>query len=143
MWENLNSELDISYDNLNNGYATSQGTQTIACIFFVPFALRYGRRPVYILTSLIMLASCVWFAKMRTYGDLIGANILCGLGSVVNEALFQMTVCGIVCHGCRLVLLTDDHQICDLFYVHQRGTITGIFLFMTTVGVCPSQCQRS
>jgi len=65
---------------------------SVGCIIFIPFALRVGRRPVYIITVLIMLASAIWQAKMYTLGDMIGNNVIMGIAGAVNEALFQVTV---------------------------------------------------
>ena len=115
LWGQINEELGISFKDLNDAYATSQGTLALGCIIFVPFGLKYGRRPVYILTALIMLASSVWFGKVQSRGDLYGANVICGLAGAVNEALFQVTVA-------------------DLFFVHQRGTMNGIFIVIVLLG---------
>jgi MFS family permease len=83
----------MSYAILNDGYATNMATLSVGCIVFVPIALRIGRRPVYIVTSLIMLGAAIWQAKMYTVGDMIGANAISGLAGAVNEAIFQVTVC--------------------------------------------------
>ncbi len=64
----------------------------LGCVVFVPIALRYGRRPVYISTSLLMLACTVWLAKMKSLGDYMGVSIVAGVAGCVNEALFQMSV---------------------------------------------------
>ncbi|KAF7557780.1 hypothetical protein G7Z17_g443 [Cylindrodendrum hubeiense] len=115
LWQDFNEELGISYDMLNNGYATNMATLAVGCIIFIPIALRIGRRPVYIATALIMFASAVWQAKMQTVGDIIGTNAVMGLAGAVNEALFQVTVS-------------------DLFFVHQRGTMNGVYLIMVMIG---------
>jgi len=92
LWQDFNEELGMSYDVLNDGYATNMATLSVGCIIFVPIALRIGRRPIYIVTALIMLAAAVWQAEMMTVGDMIGANAVSGLAGAVNEALFQVTV---------------------------------------------------
>ncbi|KIX00793.1 uncharacterized protein Z518_09858 [Rhinocladiella mackenziei CBS 650.93] len=115
LWQDFNTELGMSYAVLNDGYATNMATLSVGCIIFVPIALRIGRRPVYILTALVMLAAAIWQAKMRTVGDMIGANAISGLAGAVNEAIFQVTVS-------------------DLFFVHQRGTMNGIYLVVVIIG---------
>ncbi|KAM5350334.1 hypothetical protein ACJ41O_006839 [Fusarium nematophilum] len=115
MWQDFNEQLGMSYDVLNNGYATNMATLAVGCIIFIPIALRIGRRPVYLVTALIMFAVAVWQAEMQTVGDMIGANAVAGLAGAVNEALFQVTVS-------------------DLFFVHQRGTMNGVYLIMVTIG---------
>ena len=96
----------MSYDVLNNGYATNMATLSVGCIIFVPIALRIGRRPVYIITALVMLASAIWQAKMYTVGDMIGANAVSGLAGAVNEAIFQVTVRSSLIITLRIGILT-------------------------------------
>ncbi|KAF4335864.1 HOL1 substrate-H+ antiporter [Fusarium beomiforme] len=114
-WQNWNEELGLSYDSMNNGYAANMAGLAVGCIIFIPIALRIGRRPVYLLTSLIMFASGAWQAETRTIGDMIGMNTIAGIAGCVNEALFQVTVT-------------------ELFFVHQRGTMNGIYFMMVLVG---------
>jgi MFS family permease len=92
LWQDFNTELGISYADLNNTYASNMAALSVGCIIFIPIALRIGRRPVYIVTTLIMLASAIWQAKMVTLGDMIGTNVIMGIAGAVNEALFQVTV---------------------------------------------------
>ncbi|KAK4944136.1 hypothetical protein LTR10_016469 [Elasticomyces elasticus] len=115
LWQDFNEELGMSYAVLNDGYATNMATLSVGCIIFVPIALRLGRRPIYLITALVMLAGAIWQAKMYTVGDMIGSNAITGLAGAVNEAIFQVTVA-------------------DLFYVHQRGTMNGIYLAVVIVG---------
>ncbi|KIW10970.1 hypothetical protein PV08_10269 [Exophiala spinifera] len=115
LWQDFNIELGMSYAILNDGYATNMATLSVGCIFLVPLALRFGRRPIYLLTALVMLAAAIWQAKMQTIGDMIGANAISGFAGAVNEAIFQVTVA-------------------DLFFVHQRATMNAIYLSLVTVG---------
>ncbi|VUC33661.1 unnamed protein product [Clonostachys rosea] len=89
--KNLNEELGMSYDALNNGYAANMAGLAIGCIIFIPIALRIGRRPVYLITALIMFACGAWQAEIYTVGDMIGMNLVSGIAGAVNEALFQVT----------------------------------------------------
>jgi MFS family permease len=115
LWISINAETGVSLTNLNNAYATNSGTLSVGCLFFVPLALKYGRRPVYIVTSLIMTASAIWQSRAFTTGDFIGSNVLAGLAGAVNEALFQVTVL-------------------DLYFVHQRATANGVYLVAVCIG---------
>ena len=58
---------------------------------------------MYLVTALIMLASAVWQAKMKTVGDMFGTNALSGFAGAVNEAIFQVTVCP------TLLMITTEH----------------------------------
>ncbi|PVH71652.1 serine/threonine kinase 16 [Cadophora sp. DSE1049] len=116
LWQLWNAELGFSYTTLNNAYAATTAALAVACIFFIPMALRFGRRPVYLFTGLLMLCSSIWQSVMKRESDLFGYSILTGFASAINEALFQVS-------------------ISDLFYVHQRGTMNGIFLISFFIGV--------
>jgi MFS family permease len=91
-WQNFNEELSMSYDALNNGYAVNMAGLATGCIIFIPIALRIGRRPIYLITGLIMFASGIWQAMTYTVGDMVGMNAIAGIAGAVNEALFQVTV---------------------------------------------------
>ncbi|KPI45398.1 putative MFS-type transporter [Cyphellophora attinorum] len=115
LWATMTDELGISFEDLNYGYATGYAALTVFALVFVPLSIMYGRRPVYLATSMIMLAASIWMGKTRTTLDVIGSGFLVGIAGSVNEALFNVT-------------------ICDLFFVHQRGTITGLYLLVVTIG---------
>jgi MFS family permease len=115
LWVNINIDTGVSLTDLNNAYATSSGALSVGCIFFVPLALKFGRRPVYIVTAFIMTASAIWQGRAQTTGDFIGSNLLAGLAGAVNEALFQVTVS-------------------DLFFVHQRASANGLYLASVSIG---------
>ncbi|KAF4314578.1 Major facilitator superfamily [Botryosphaeria dothidea] len=115
IWGNLNTELGISYENLNNSFAANCAGLAVGCIFLIPYALKYGRRPIYLLSCCSMLASAIWQAKMQTTADLILTNVFSGFGGAVSEAIVQMT-------------------ISDLFFVHQRATMNGLYILMVTTG---------
>lgn len=44
---------------------------------FIP--LRYGKRPIYLLTTFIGFASALGCAYTKTYGELIGARVVNGI----------------------------------------------------------------
>lgn len=115
LWVDINLDTGISLNNLNNAYAAGSGALAVGCIFFVPLALRFGRRPVYIVTALLMTASAIWQGRSQTTGEFIAANVVAGLAGCVNEALFQITV------G-------------DLFFVHQRASANGVYLAAVSAG---------
>lgn len=92
VWTNINMELGISFDNLTNSFATNLAALSIGCWLFVPIALRYGRRPVYIVTSLILFGVSIWAAEMQNTGELFATQFLAGIAGAVNETLYQVTV---------------------------------------------------
>lgn len=47
----------------------------------MPLSTSFGRRPVYLASTLVCLASSIWRAKATTYGSFMGACVLNGLGA--------------------------------------------------------------
>jgi MFS family permease len=115
IWLPLNTELGITFNNLNNSFAVNCAGLAVGCILLVPIAIIYGRRPVYIVSTIVQLVATIWQAKMQTTGDLMGTNILSGVAGSISESIVQMTVA-------------------DLFFVHQRATMNAVYLLMVNIG---------
>ncbi|KAH7116561.1 major facilitator superfamily transporter [Dactylonectria estremocensis] len=109
------AEFGWSLDIFTYGTAAAYAGLAFGCVVFIPFIHRYGRRPIYLLSLIIQLAASIWSAKVQTAGDMIGANIVAGIGGAISETIVQVT-------------------IGDLFFVHQRATMNGIFLLMQSSG---------
>ncbi|UNI17911.1 hypothetical protein JDV02_004219 [Purpureocillium takamizusanense] len=85
-------------------------------IFYTaPGSTQHGRRPVYILSTALQLASCIWLAVTRNVGDLYGGNLLSGLSGAISETIAQIT-------------------IADLFFVHQHTAMNGWYLLALFTG---------
>ncbi|KAJ5231775.1 uncharacterized protein N7469_006363 [Penicillium citrinum] len=114
-WGPMESELGFSVDILNAGAAVNYGGLAIGCFFFIPLVHKYGRRPIYIFSSALQFASCVWQAQTYTVGNFIGANLISGLGGAISEIVVQITVA-------------------DMFFVHQHATMNGWFVIFQSAG---------
>ncbi|KIW64048.1 hypothetical protein PV04_09008 [Phialophora macrospora] len=111
----LMAEFGFSVEVLNDGFGANTAGLAVGCVLFIPFALKFGRRPVYLVSFALSLAVAIWQANLRTAGDVYGANVVSGLGGSIAETICQMT-------------------ISDLFYVHQRATANGVYLGTVTTG---------
>ena len=90
----------MTYSQLNNALAVNYAGTASGCVFFIPFAIKYGRRPVYLISTLLMAAIAFWTARIQSVGELYATSLLVGLAGATNETIVQMTV--------RLV--TPDHN---------------------------------
>ncbi|CAH0020017.1 unnamed protein product, partial [Clonostachys rhizophaga] len=72
----VHEELGFSWEELNQSFAVSTAGLAIGGIMFIPFAFKFGRRPVYLLSIVIMVVTTIWQARMQTLGDLFGFNIV-------------------------------------------------------------------
>jgi MFS family permease len=111
----METELGFSVAILNAGAAVNYGGLAIGCFFFIPLVHKYGRRPIYIFSSALQLASCIWQAKVQSVGGFITSNIISGLGGAISEIVVQIT-------------------IADLFFVHQHATMNGWYVFFESAG---------
>lgn len=86
----------------------------IAPWLWIPLANKYGRRPIYLGTTLLGFASILGCAYVETWGQLLAARVFNGFFPV-GFALGAGTVV-------------------DLFFFHQRGRAMGIFTVMVVNG---------
>lgn len=114
-WGPVNLELGFSFALLNDSYAAGCGALCVGAIILVPFALKFGRRPVYVFSTAIQCGISIWLARMETVADLMLANILSCVVGALAEVLVQMTVA-------------------DVYFVHERGLMNTIYYWFTTVG---------
>ncbi|KAF4869856.1 putative MFS-type transporter [Colletotrichum siamense] len=114
-WAPMHEQLGFSYDILNTSYAVGCGALAIGAVILNPFALKYGRRPVYILSTAIQFGVTIWSAHQRTVADLMMVNIISCFVGALAEVVVQMTVA-------------------DVFFVNQRGTVNALFFWSTRIG---------
>lgn len=71
-------------------------------LVWVPLAVKYGRRPVYVLTSVVFAATCVWAAQARSFENLLAARIVLAWFAGTAECIVPLT-------------------IADIFFLHERA----------------------
>ena len=92
VFQDYNELLGISYSDLNNTFAANCIGLAFGCIIFIPFSLKYGRRPVYLASQFVQFLCAIWSASLRTYPNMIAVNIFDGLAGAVADTIVQMTV---------------------------------------------------
>ncbi|KEF55605.1 uncharacterized protein A1O9_08355 [Exophiala aquamarina CBS 119918] len=115
VWQQLVVSLNVTFKQLNNSQSIFCAGLAMGTVVFMPFAIKYGRRPVYIISTAIVFAMSVWSSRMDTLWELYLTNLIMGLAGATNEAII----------GCT---------IADLFFVHQRATMNGIYLLTVVAG---------
>lgn len=114
-WGPMGTELNFSTPILNDSYAIGCGTLSIGAFILIPFALKYGRRPIYIFSTILQFGMCVWAARIYTVADLMNVNVWQCLLGALAEVIVQMTVA-------------------DMFFVHQRGLMNSIYIWTQNFG---------
>lgn len=128
------TDMKVTYAELNNAMSVNFVGLATGCIFFIPFAKKYGRRPVYIVSTAVMLATSFWMTKMNSLTELYVTNLLQGLAGATNESIAEITVSYIF--GPIIRCPANVAQIVDLFFLHHRGSMNGLYLTCVMIGVC-------
>ncbi|KAI1802345.1 putative MFS transporter [Daldinia bambusicola] len=103
------SEL-VSYPNLAFGFGS---------LIFVPLYLKYGRRPVMLLSLVTFAAGLIGASQCTTFGGLMAARVVHGFGSCVCEAL-------------------PVQLVNDIFFLHERGKRIGYYTVCLCLGTFAS-----
>ncbi|KXH50541.1 hypothetical protein CSAL01_07989 [Colletotrichum salicis] len=96
-------------DSVRNNIAKASYLQTgcslmigVGNLIWVPLAIKYGRRPVYIVSYLLLTASCIWTGVAASFGSALVGRLFLGFACAAAEIVAPLT-------------------ITDLFFLHQRG----------------------
>jgi MFS family permease len=82
-----------------------------ACLIWQPIALTYGRRGVYLITTLLTVPLMVWTAYSSSSPEWFAHRVLLGIVVSPIESLCEVTVL-------------------DLYFAHNRGTYMGLYVFI-------------
>lgn len=103
-------ELGISEDNLISGTGYLFLFFGIGCMFWQPFALNFGRRPVFLYTLMVSGIACpIWMNYVHNTGEYYANRIICGFFGSSVESLAEVV-------------------IADLFFVHERALGLAFYL---------------
>ncbi|ERS98568.1 hypothetical protein HMPREF1624_05353 [Sporothrix schenckii ATCC 58251] len=80
----------------------------VGSILFNTLAVKVGKRPVYLLSSVGLFVGCFWGAEAKSFASLSAARAVTGLCMAPMEALVPAS-------------------IADIWFVHERGYRTAIF----------------
>jgi MFS family permease len=107
--------LGTTIDDLNITAAVCFAFLGIGCILLQPTAMKIGRRPVYILGTLLNLAGCILGALQKNVQMYDVVNALTGFGAAPVDSLVQISAT-------------------DIFFAHERGTRLSLFAFALGTG---------
>lgn len=107
----ISEETDIPLANLNTGTGLMFLFLGWGCLIWQPIAMTYGRRGVYLLTSLCCIGPMVWTAYTSSTGEWYAHRILIGLIVSPVESLPELS-------------------IPDIFFAHERGNYIGIYTLL-------------
>ncbi|KAJ5788482.1 hypothetical protein N7457_003472 [Penicillium paradoxum] len=114
-WQQMAIDMKLTLKDLNKACSVNYVGLAIGCILFIPISKKYGRRPVYIVSAALMLATSFWISRIDCLAELYVANLVQGLAGATNESIAEIT-------------------IADLFFVHHRGSMNGLYMTCVMIG---------
>lgn len=91
-WQQMVVDLHVTYTELNRAMSVNFVGLAMGCYLFIPLAKKFGRRPIYIVSTMLMVATSFWSASLTSLTDLYVSNLLQGLAGATNEAIVEITV---------------------------------------------------
>lgn len=77
-------------------------------LFYMPLIIKYGRRPVYFVSTLFYGSCLLWAGLAKSYPSELAARLLLGFAGGAADCLAPLT-------------------ITDVFFLHERGLIMRYF----------------
>ncbi|KAJ6133447.1 hypothetical protein N7471_008662 [Penicillium samsonianum] len=111
----LINEMGMAVNFLNIVAALALLLMGLGNLLFNPLALRFGRRPVYLISALISIAASIIAASSKSKGAYMAARVLLGFGAAPFEQLPALTI--------------DDQ-----FFIHRRGFGLSLYTCALNVG---------
>ncbi|PWY97373.1 MFS general substrate transporter [Testicularia cyperi] len=97
-------------------YSCAALMQGASMFWWSPLVSKFGKRPIYVLTYLLYLATCLGAGACKTWSSQLGVRIILGAASGAGEMLGPLT-------------------ISDMWYVHERTTPMAAYQAFLSVGV--------
>ncbi|KAJ4387921.1 hypothetical protein N0V93_008524 [Gnomoniopsis smithogilvyi] len=109
-------QLDVSIAILSESTAWAVLAIGLSLFIISPLAKIYGRRPMFLFSSVVMLGTSIWGAMATDYPSLLGARVLAGVGMAPYETLVQCVM------G-------------DIYFVHERATRIAFWNLLLMAGI--------
>ncbi|KAJ9610535.1 hypothetical protein H2200_005312 [Cladophialophora chaetospira] len=106
----LSEAFHVPFQKLTYANGATLVCQGVATTLWMPFAVKFGRRPVYLLSTLVMGVACVWLgvASTRTYTPFLIGRAFLGIFEAPIESIAPST-------------------ITDIFFLHDRGARVSMY----------------
>ncbi|PWY90957.1 MFS transporter [Aspergillus heteromorphus CBS 117.55] len=114
-WTTISDDTGVSLENMNGGSALNYLMLGFFNIIWIPTAMKYGRKIVYIISLMFVLASGIWGGFYQGVGQYYVMMMVNGMGTAAYQALIQLT-------------------IFDVFFTHERGRMLSIYIFFQQLG---------
>jgi MFS family permease len=109
MFPLLGQEFHLNNNELSMLTGITVITLGFANFIVVPLSNIFGRRAVSLVLSVLIMLTCIWQALATSYRSLLVARAMNGLVCAASESV-------------------PVQMIADVFFLHERGMWTGVYL---------------
>lgn len=114
-WTTISEEANVNLDNMNGASAVNYLLLGFFNVIWIPTAMKFGRKIVYILSLTFVCGSSIWGGLFYGTAENYILSIIGGIGTAAYEALIQLT-------------------IFDVFFTHERGRMVTMYIFCQQLG---------
>ncbi|KAL4788524.1 major facilitator superfamily domain-containing protein [Aspergillus varians] len=114
-WTTVSDDTGVSLTYMNGGSALAYLLMGCFNLFWIPMALKIGRRPVLLASTIVFLSSAIWVGRFNGTAQWMLSMVLNGIGCAPYQSVIQLS-------------------IFDMFYVHERGRMLSFYLFGQQLG---------
>ncbi|EED13270.1 MFS transporter, putative [Talaromyces stipitatus ATCC 10500] len=114
-WTTISEEADVSLTNMNGGSALNYLLLGFVNILWIPTAMKWGRKIVFIASMTINMGTALWNAYFQGTVQWYLNCMIGGFGTSAYQAIIQLT-------------------IFDMFFAHQRGTSLAFYVWGQQLG---------
>lgn len=91
-WTLISDDTGVSINNMNGGSALNYLLLGFFNIIWIPSAMKFGRKIVFILSLLILCGGSIWGGLYHDVAQYFILSALQGVGTAAYQALIQLTV---------------------------------------------------
>ncbi|KAJ6184864.1 hypothetical protein N7519_006165 [Penicillium mononematosum] len=114
-WTMISADTGVTLTNMNGASALNYLLLGFFNIIWIPSAMKFGRKIIYILSLVILCGGSIWGAFYTGTAQYYIMLVIQGIGTAAYQALIQLT-------------------IFDMFFAHERGRMVSIYIFFQQLG---------
>lgn len=123
-WTVISDEIDVTIADMNGGSALNYLLLGFVNVLWIPTAMKFGRKIVYISSMTIVMAASVWNSYIYGTPQWYLNSLVGGIGQGAYQAIIQLTVgpflCALYWDGinfgrCLMYSLPTSGVLCSLF----------------------------
>ncbi|KAF2762120.1 MFS general substrate transporter [Pseudovirgaria hyperparasitica] len=105
----------VAFSRLSQLIAVNVLMQGVANIWWVPLANTFGRRPVILISLVLLVFSSMWAGLATSFSSLLAARVFMGIGQAPSEAV-------------------SPDVVGEIFFTHQTGRAMGVYTIFLLTG---------